>query len=110
MKNAKSYDDNTVYFLAAEQIKSSYDKLEASVDVLYSLDVETNRIEKLMDIEIKKEERKNIGFIVAMIIMATSFILALIGSSEGSPALTTIGTLGGIISLIVGLVKKFGKK
>ena len=35
IKSASAYDENTVYYIAAEEIKSSYDQLSKHLDMLY---------------------------------------------------------------------------
>lgn len=109
IKSAKEYDDNTVYYIAAQEIKSSYDQLEKQLDVLYKLDVETNRVEKLLDLEVQKEESKMSGFAIAMIIMAIAFFFAFIGFAAEAFGLGILGLITGFISLMVGVAVKANK-
>lgn len=109
VKNAKNYDENTVYYIAAEEIKSSYDQLDKNLEVLYKLDVETNYVEKLLDLEIQKEEGKLSGFAVAMIFMTIAFFLGIIGFAAEAPGLGVVGLIGGFVSLMIGLAVKANK-
>lgn len=109
VKNAKNYDENTVYYIAAEEIKSSYDQLDKNLEVLYKLDVETNYVEKLLDLEIQKEESKLSGFAVAMIFMTIAFFLGFIGFAAEAPGLGVFGLIGGFVSLMIGLAVKANK-
>ena len=109
VKNAKNYDENTVYYIAAEEIKSSYDQLDKNLEVLYKLDVETNYVEKLLDLEIQKEESKLSGFAVAMIFMAIAFFMGFIGFAAEAPGLGVVGLIGGFVSLMIGLAVKANK-
>ncbi len=106
IKSAKEYDDNTVYYVAAQEIKSSYDQLEKQVDVLYKLDVETNQVEKLLDLKVQKEQSDISKFAIAMFIMGTAFFFAFIGFAAGSPGLGVFGLLTGLISLMIGYIIK----
>ena len=109
IKNAKEYDENTVYYIAAKEIKSSYDQLDKQLDVLYNLDVETNQVEKLLDLEVQQEESKMSGFAIAMIIMAIAFFFAFIGFAAEAPGLGIFGLIAGFISLMVGVGIKASK-
>lgn len=109
IKSAKEYDDNTVYYVAAQEIKSSYDQLEKQLDVLYKLDVETNQVKKLLDLEVQKEESKISGFAIAMIIMAIAFFFAFIGFAAEAPGLGVFGLITGIVSLLIGVAIKANK-
>jgi hypothetical protein len=57
IKNAKEYDENTVYYIAAKEIKSSYDQLDKQFDVLYKLDVETYANDVLLEIRVEEKKR-----------------------------------------------------
>lgn len=109
IKDAKEYDDNTVYYIAAKEIKSSYDQLDKHLDVLYKLDVETNQVEKLLDLEVQKEESNINGFTIAMIVMAIAFFFAFIGFAAEAIGLGVFGLMTGIVSLMIGLALKWGK-
>lgn len=109
VKNAKEYDDNTVYYITEKKTTSYDTESEQTVDILCSLDVETNRSEKLLDLQVVKEEKSLSGFAIAMLIMAFSFFFGLIGFTGGIPALGAMGMISGIISLIVGRTIKQGK-
>ena len=70
-KEAKEYDENTVYYIAAEEITSSYEKLDGAKQMLYKLDVETNQVEKILDLEEQPAEETGMsGFAISMIVMA----------------------------------------
>ena len=80
-----------------------------SIEVLYKLDVETNYVEKLLDLEIQKEESKLSGFAVAMIFMAIAFFFGFIGFAAEAPGLGVVGLIGGFVSLMIGLAVKANK-
>ena len=109
IQNAKKYDDNTVYYIADEEIKSSYDQLDKKCKVLYKLDVETNHVEKLLDLEIQKEESKLSGFAIAMIFMVIAFFIGFIGFAGEAPQLGVVGLLVGVVSLLIGVAVKANK-
>lgn len=109
IKNAKEYDENTVYYIAAKEIKSSYDQLDKQLDVLYNVDVETNQVEKLLDLEVQQEGSKMSGFAIAMIIMAIAFFFAFIGFAAEAPGLGIFSLIAGFISLMVGVGIKASK-
>ena len=110
IKNAKEYDENTVYYVAAQEIKSSYDQLEKHLDVLYRLDVDTNQVEKLLDLEVRQEESTLSAFAIAMIVMAIAFFLGFIGFTAGAPGLGVMGVIAGFSSLIIGYGIKSNQK
>lgn len=110
IKSAKEYDDNTVYYVAAQEIKSSYDQLEKQLEVLYKLDVETNQVEKLLDLEVQTEESKTSGFAIAMIIMLIAFFLAFIGFTAEAPGLGVFGLMTGVFSALIGFAIKADQK
>ena len=111
IKNAKQYDENTVYYVAAQEIKSSYDNLDKQLDILYKLDVETNKVDRLLNLEVQQEEpKKSNGFAIAMIIMCIGFFFAIIGISAYASGLAVIGFMTGLIALVVGAVIKAQQK
>ena len=67
--------------------------------MLYKLDVETNQVEKLLHLEVQKEESKMSGFAIAMIIMAIAFFFAFIGFAAEAVGLGVFGLIAGFISL-----------
>ena len=77
--------------------------------MLYKLDVETNGVEKLLDLQVQKEESKMSGFAIAMIIMAIAFFFAFIGFAAEAVGLGVYGLMTGIVSLMIGLALKWGK-
>ena len=109
VKNAKKYDDNTVYYIAAEEIKSSYTELGQNLEVLYRLDVESNCSEKLLELQIEKEESKLSGFAIAMIIMGIAFFFGFIGFAAETPGLGVVGLITGFVSLLIGVAVKANK-
>lgn len=113
IQSAREYDENTVYYVAAREIKSSYDRLGKHLDVLYKLDVQTNRTKKLLELEQKKpaeEEFKLSGFAIAMIIMGLALFFALVGFAGGVYGFSVLCILVGIIAAAVGLALRFGKQ
>lgn len=56
IKCADIYDENTVYYIAADEIKSSYEQLSERDDILYKLDVETNSVEKIFELQLQEEK------------------------------------------------------
>lgn len=104
IKNAKEYDENTVYYVAAKEIKSSYDQLGKQCNVLYSLDVETNQVAELLDLDVQKAWNKS-----AILIMIMAFLLAIMGFASENTVLGIIGLVAGVIALIVGSPTKVNK-
>ena len=109
IKTAQEYDEDTVYYIAASEVKAT-DELPGSIDTLYKLDVETNYVEKLLDIKVVQEKTKSSGFMVAMIIMAIAFFFALIGMVSNTPGIGALGFIVGFISLIIGCCIKAKEK
>ena len=66
---------------------------------------QTNLTEKLLELEISKDDGLS-AFAVAMIIMVISFFVSFVSFVAGTPSFGFIGLLAGIISLVVGLTKK----
>lgn len=104
--NAKKYDDNTVYYITAEEVKSVENLLKKQ-DVLYKLDVKTNGVEKLLDLQVQhEEEQKTSGFMIAMIVMAIGFFFAFVGFVGGAIGLGVVGLITGMIALFIGMAIK----
>ena len=108
IKCAKEYDDNTVYYIAAQEIKSSYEQLEKLLDVLYKLNVETNQVEKLLELQ-EQEEEKSMAFIIAMVIMGILFFVTFVAFAGGVPGLGVISLLAAITTLGIGIYLKTKK-
>ena len=106
IKNASAYDENTVYYIAAEEIKSSYDRLDQHLDILYKLDVETNSVEKLLDLQVQKEEASLSKFAISMIVMGVAFFIAFIGFCAEAPGLGVVGLIVALASMFVGVIIK----
>ena len=106
IKSASAYDENTVYYIAAEEIKSSYDQLSKHLDMLYKLDVETNSVEKLLDLQVQKEESTMSPFAISMIVMGIAFFIAMMGFAAEAPGLGVVGMIVGFVSLMVGVMIK----
>lgn len=110
--NAAEYDENTVYYVAAREIKSSYDQLDKSVHMLYKLDVQTNRAKKLLDIQKKKSEEESTslsGFTIAMIFMGIAFFFAFIGFVTQVFGFAFVCLFLGLVAMTVGILLKLGK-
>lgn len=108
IKSAKKYDENTVYYVAAQEIRSSYEQLGKQLDVLYRLDVETNRAEKLLELEsLKNEDSSGSGGVVAATLLAIfAFIISLIGFTIESVGLGLSGIMIGILCIIIAIALK----
>lgn len=100
IKNAKEYDENTVYYTAVGNEK---------VDVLYKLDVETNRSEALLSIAVE-EESKPLGCAAILLPAIVACFLAFLGLVSDSEGLTVFGIVVAFISIVVGLVVSFNKQ
>lgn len=74
--------------------------------MLYKLDVETNRVKRLLILEFQKEEKKSSAFVKAMIIMAITILCAIIGFFAGAPTFGAFSVIGAIVSLMVGGLMK----
>lgn len=112
IKSANTYDENTVYYIAAEEIKSSYDQLSKHLDMLYKLDVETNSVEKLLDLQIHKREEENLmtPFAIAMLVMVLTLFMAFIGFMAEAAVFGVISFIASFISLVVGIMLKLDSK
>ena len=113
IQSAREYDENTVYYVAAREIKSSYDQLGKQVNVLYKLDVQTNRAGKLLELEKQhpvEEESKISGFVVAMIVMGMALFFALVGLAGEAFGFSALCIVIAIVAAAVGLLLRFGKK
>ena len=104
IKAAEQYDDDTVYYVAAQEINSSYSEAREKKDFLYSLNVNTYEVEKLLELEII--EKKGNGFVTAMVIMAIALFLGIIGFATEVSAIGVIGIVVAIVSGIVGVTIK----
>ena len=107
---AKNYDDGTVYYTAIRELPGTYDQ-PTYLESLYRLDVTAQNGDKLLDLQVKKEESSgSFGFGLIIGIMAVAFLLAIIGLVTESSALTMVGFLVGFLSLTFGLVMKLSEK
>lgn len=104
IKDAKEYDDNTVYYVENRDNPESTSEAAAqtSIDSLYSLTVDTSKQELLLITE-KLEEPKSNGFGLAMFIMLICLVLGIVGLATEAGGLAAIGLIGALISLFVGL-------
>ncbi len=96
IQNADEHDDDTVYYVAAE---NPYNRLQA----LYKLDVLTNQTEKLLDLVVPQVKGKGIGFAIAMGVMVVCLCFALIFFLAEMPVPGFVGIVGAFISLMIGL-------
>lgn len=79
IKSAKKYGENTVYYVAAKEINSSYVVLRQDEEILYSLDVETGHSEKLLKLGVCRRMPP-----VALLIAAGAFFASVILFAAGS--------------------------
>jgi len=108
IRNAKEYDDNTVYFLANQTNDPVENEADAPISSLFRLDVETQRIDKLLDLEVEKTPAAPTNhFVIAMIVMAIAFFFAIIGFMAEAPGLGIIGLITGAVAGIVGAMIKY---
>ena len=95
VKTAKTYDDNTVYYIAGQDIKASYNKLSKNAEYLYKIDVETNQTEELLKLQLPViEQEKMSKLTIALIVMGISVFLGILFLSAGVAFL-------GIVSMLV---------
>ena len=80
------------------------------MDVFYKLDVQTNQVEKVLDLEVQHEETPSSGFGVAMTFMVIGFFLGFIGMAGENTGLGTLGFIVGTLSLLIGVGIKGSKK
>ncbi len=102
--NAKEYDENTVYFVGKDNITASFEpknELDAlnnkSFDKLYSLDVTTNEIERILNVDMEEPKKRFPFFKLLLIIAIVTLILGLLFS------LFTPGGLPTIFFIVAGL-------
>ena len=115
--SAKEYDENTVYFVGKDNITASYEpknEIEAlnakTFDKLYSLDVTTNEIERILNVDMEEPKKRFPVFKLLVIIAVVALILGLIFSiftPGGFPAIFFI--IAGL-SLVAAIVLKVLKK
>lgn len=101
IKNAKAYDENTVYYIAAKQKAESAEGVSNHIDSLYKLDTQTNQTEKLLDLQVEAESEKMSAFMIALGIAAIAFFFALIALVAQIPALLLVSAVVCILALFV---------
>lgn len=106
---AKEYDDNTVYYIAAQEIKKSYDEQEAKREKLYKLDVDTYRTEELLDMEVKEEKKKTKSILTVLVIAIIAFLFGFMGMGAESEAMCVLGFVTGVICILIAGVMKLSK-
>ena len=109
VRDAKKYDEDLVYYVAAQETEDVDHLPHPQTDALYKLHTDKNRVKKLLDIQVEEEEKPISGFAIAMIVMATAFFFSLIGFSAEAIGLGIVSLLVGIIALLVGITLKFDK-
>ena len=110
IKSAKTYDEKTVYFVAAKKEKPSDNAQREQQDILYKLDADTNQTEQLLCLSAPREESGFSGFAIAMCVMVFAILLAIIGFAADNPGIGVFGLLSGFTSMIVGVCVKFMKE
>ena len=98
VKRAKEYDENTVYYITEK------DRLET----LYKLDVETDRGEKLLDLQVMEETRKFPGFAVAVVVAVLAIFCAMIAFCAEAVGVGLFFMMLGIVSAIIAAMIKLG--
>lgn len=109
IKLAKQYDENTIYYVATKELKTAADQFLKYVDVLYKVDVITNQVEKILELEAEQEERSMSAFAIAMLVMLVAFFLAFIGFVAEFYLVGVLGLMVGIVALLIGLATKVSK-
>jgi len=109
IKTAKKHDDDSVYFISEEEIETEPNAPKQYLDVLYSLNVETNKIEKIIELKIEKKKKLS-AFAVAMIITALALAAGGVGYALDMPTLQMIGFGAAGASFLIGLIAKIAKK
>lgn len=112
IKEAKEYDEDTVYYVSEKSVKSTDGTPDKKFDELYKLNVETREIEKLLDTEFKKKETEETmsNFTKAMIVMGVSYFISFIAFMAEAIGLWILGVLVGTVALVLGLMFKFDSK
>lgn len=108
VKNAKEYDDNTVYYVASGNVTSSYETLENQEDKLYKLDVRTNNVEMLLRI-IQKPKQEESKLSMSVVIFIISFLIMIVGFAAEAIGLGVISMFVAIGSVAV-LIGKLSNK
>ena len=109
IKLAKQYDENIIYYVATKALKTASDQFLKYVDVLYKVDVITNQVEKILELEAKQEERSMSAFAIAMLVMLVAFFLTFIGFAAEFYLVGVLGLMTGIAALLIGLAMKVSK-
>lgn len=102
---ARDYDEDTVYFVAAQQRPdSSYGGEESSqLETLFRLNVNTGLIEKLLDIEIEQKKEGCSGFAFSLVLAVLGYFMFFAGISAESEEATFIGLLIGVIFTLLAI-------
>lgn len=108
VKLAKEYDENTVYYIASRY--AAYTSADSNQDALYKLDVETNWVTKLMDLDMPQPPKSIVGIIICFVIMAILFAVGIIASVNEEFVVGLLSMLGAVINLIGGVVALVNRK
>ena len=100
VKRAKEYDENTVYYVTEEN----------RIETLYKLDVQTNREEKLLELQVTEETQKLPWSAIAITIAILSVFCALIAFCAEAVGVGLFFMMLGIISTVIGVTLKFGNQ
>lgn len=103
VKTAKECDDNTVYYIGAPDVRSSFEQPAKKQEVLCKLDVESYGIETLLTLEIRPEEKA--GGAGAWFVVFLAFMMAVMGFTADMPELGFVGCTIGVVALCIALVR-----
>ena len=107
VKEAKKYGENTVYYIAGEEINKSFSELEERAEVLYSLDVESNVSQKLL--VLPSDDKGGLSpLAIALIVAGLASLLSVIGFISGVKSLGIFGVIVALVSVIVGAIWNSG--
>ena len=108
IESANEYDENSVYYIAAKEVET-YNQSNECLNELYKLDVESNMVEKLLTLVVKKEEGGSSGFSIAITALFISIFFACIGFVTEMYALSVISVLVAMTSALIALALKLDK-
>lgn len=104
VEDAKKYNENTVYYVALEEIKSSYDVLNRNCKILYSLNIETYEYTKLLELVMEGMKNKSIISIIFAILTLLCFVISFVICGENNAESSVGFIISGIVLLILSFV------
>lgn len=106
VKKAAEYDENTVYYITEIPVQTETSG-EKKQEVLIKLDVDTNEAEKLLEIDMIPEKKKNSGVTIALIVMAIALFFAFVGCVGQTMGMLMFGLGIAAVAGLIALCLKF---